>query len=97
MFRGPSDSLLLLLASSLATKGTPVTEPYRTLILTSLSLHPQDRWPHWTQDELIAKLVDSFEYAIFGNHGTEKEAKAWLAMGKYLNPQGSSQLSLRGT
>ncbi|KAH6903342.1 armadillo-type protein [Coprinopsis sp. MPI-PUGE-AT-0042] len=83
------DYLLLLLSSSLALKGTPTTESYRPLILASLSLHYQNQIP-CQRSESTAELVRAFEYAAFGSHGTEAEAKAWLAMRQHLQEQPQS-------
>ncbi|KAH6876477.1 armadillo-type protein [Coprinopsis sp. MPI-PUGE-AT-0042] len=80
------DYLLLLLSSSLALKGTPATEPHRPLILASLSLYYQNRIPDQSS-ECFEELTRAFEYAAFGRHGTEAEAKAWLAMGQYFQEQ----------
>ncbi|KAH6877418.1 armadillo-type protein [Coprinopsis sp. MPI-PUGE-AT-0042] len=83
------DYLLLFLSSSLALKGTPTTESYRPLILTSLSLHYPNQIPY-QRSESTAEFVCAFEYAAFGRHGTEAEAKAWLAMRQHLQEQPQS-------
>ncbi|KAH6877420.1 armadillo-type protein [Coprinopsis sp. MPI-PUGE-AT-0042] len=91
------DYLLLLLSSSLALKGTPTAESYRPLILASLSLHYQSHIPN-RQSESAGELARSLEYAAFGRHGTEAEAKAWLAMDQYLQeqPQSSQKQDFEG-
>ncbi|KAH6877426.1 hypothetical protein BKA70DRAFT_1346402 [Coprinopsis sp. MPI-PUGE-AT-0042] len=88
------DYLLLLLSASLAFKGTPTTEPYRPLILTSLSLYYQNQIPG-RQSETVGELARAFEYAAFGRHGTELEANAWLAMDQYLKDHPDPLQSLR--
>lgn len=78
------DSLLLLLAASIASKGTPTAESYRPWIFSSLSLHYRKAVFHGEE------LTRAFEYAAFGRHGTEAEAKAWLAMQQYLKEKPQS-------
>lgn len=82
----PLDHILLLLSASLALKGTSGTEPYRPLRLSSLSLFYHDEIPD-RSSEGLKDLTRAFEYAAFGRHGTDAEAKAWLHTKQYLKDQ----------
>ncbi|KAH6903214.1 armadillo-type protein [Coprinopsis sp. MPI-PUGE-AT-0042] len=97
----PLDYILLLLSASLALKGTPATEPHRPLILTSLALFYQDAIPD-RESKCFGDLTRAFEYAAFGMHGTEEEARAWLAEEEHIKeppqpPQSLSHLCRRAT
>ncbi|KAH6903198.1 armadillo-type protein [Coprinopsis sp. MPI-PUGE-AT-0042] len=78
-----TDYILLLIASALASRGSPTSDKFRPQLQAYMWLYYRDQIPA-TDSEVMAELVKVFQFTAFGNHGTEAEADAWLSMAKYL-------------
>ncbi|KAH6891797.1 hypothetical protein BKA70DRAFT_1162539 [Coprinopsis sp. MPI-PUGE-AT-0042] len=78
-----ADYILLLIASALASRGSPTSDKFRPQLQAYMWLYYRDQIPA-TDSEVMAELVKIFHFTAFGNHGTEAEADAWLSMAKYL-------------